>query len=178
MKKVFMLAMVAFMTLAVTQKAQAIEDPNPKGTLIVGVRGGVYPGFGGNVVADYTLINSWWKGHFTVGAYAGYNTRAYHWTYYTSRYSNIAVMPRATYGLNITDKFEVHAGVMLGMNFQLDRWVYDSPGISNESYSHFYFAHGEVVGARYMFTDKIGAEVELVYSGYQSYFNAGLTFKL
>ena len=42
MKKVFMLAMVAFMTLAVSQKAQAIEDPNPKGTLVIGVRGGVY----------------------------------------------------------------------------------------------------------------------------------------
>ena len=37
MKKVFMLALVAFMTLAVSQKAQAIEDPNPKGTLVIGV---------------------------------------------------------------------------------------------------------------------------------------------
>ncbi len=168
----------AVLLFATSFQAKAIEDPNPKGTLVVGVRAGLYPGFGGNVVADYTLINSWWKGHFTVGAYAGYNTRSYHWAYYTSHYSNIAVMPRATYGLNITDKFEVHAGVMLGVNFQLDSWRYDSDNIANERYTHFYFAHGEVVGARYMFTDKIGAEVELVYSGYQSYFNAGLTFKL
>jgi hypothetical protein len=177
MKKVFMLAMVAFMTLAVSQKAQAIEDPNPKGTLVIGVRGGVYPGWGGNVVADYTLINSWWKGHFTVGAYAGYNTRIYHWTTYTSHYSNIAVMPRVTYGLNITKKLEVHAGVMAGVNIQLDRWKYDSPYLTDEKYTHYYFSHGELVGARFMFTEKFGAEVEFIYSGYQSYINAGFTFK-
>ncbi len=177
-----MLAMVAFMTFAVSQKAQAIEDPNPKGTMVIGVRGGFYPGFGGNVVADYTLINSWWKGHFTVGAYAGYNTRSYHYDYtyysYTSRYSNIAVMPRATYGLNLTKKFEVHAGVMLGVNYQIDKWVYDGGYSANETHNHFYFAHGEFAGVRFMFTDKIGVEAEVVYSGYQSYFNAGLTIKL
>ena len=173
-----MLVLVALMTLGVCQKAQAIEDPNPKGTKILGIRAGFYPGFGGNAVLDYTLIDSWWKGHFTVGAYAGYNSRSYHWYDYTSHYSNIAVMPRATYGLNITKQLEVHAGLMVGMNMQLDRWVYDSPNISNSSYTHFYFAHGEVVGARYMFNEKFGAEVELVYSGYQSYLNAGVTLKL
>ncbi|MBR5651261.1 MAG: hypothetical protein IKX38_03095 [Bacteroidales bacterium] len=177
MKKIFMLALVALMTLAMGQKAQAIENPNPKGTLVIGLRGGYYPGYGANVVADYTLVDHWWKGHFTVGAYAGYNARSYHWTYYTSRYSNIAIMPRVSYGLNITKQFEVHAGVMLGVNMQLDRWVYDSPNIDNERYTYFNFAHGEFVGARYFFTEKFGAEVELVYSGYQSYFNAGVTFK-
>lgn len=178
MKKVFMLALVAVMTLGVCQKAQAIEDPNAKGTLVIGVRGGIYPGFGGNVVADYTLINKWWKGHFTVGAYAGYNTRTYHWVTYTSHYSNIAIMPRATYGLNLTKSLEVHAGVMLGMNIQLDTWRYDSEYLTDERYTHYYFSHGELLGARYMFTPKFGAEVEFVYSGYQSYINAGVTIKL
>ena len=178
MKKVFMLVLVAMMTLGVCQQAQAIENPNAKGSSVLGIHAGYYPGFGFNATYDYTLINSWWKGHFTVGAYAGYNNRSYHWSYYTSHYSNIAVMPRATYGLNITKQLEVHAGLMVGLNLQLDRWTYDSPNISNESYTHTYFSHGEVVGARYMFNEKFGAEVELVYSGYQSYFNAGVTLKL
>lgn len=178
MKKVFMLVLVALMTLGVCQKAQAIEDPNPKGTMIIGIRGGLYPGFGANVVGDYTLVDSWWKGHFTVGAYAGYNSRSYHWSYYTSHYSNFAVMPRATYGLNITKQFEVHAGLMAGFNFQLDRWVYDSPNIDNDSHTSFHFTYAELAGVRYMFNEKFGAEVELVYSGYMSYFNAGVTIKL
>ena len=87
-------------------------------------------------------------------------------------------MPRVTYGLNLTNQFEVHVGVMTGLNVQLDRWVYNSPYIDNANYTHYYFAHGEVVGARYMFSSKIGVEAELVYSGYQSYFNAGVTIKL
>lgn len=182
MKKVFMLAMVAIMTLAVSQKAQAIEDPNPKGTFVLGIRGGLYPGFGANVVADYTLVDSWWKGHFTVGAYAGFNNRHYHYDYsyyaYRSNYMNFAVMPRVTYGLNITKQFEVHVGVMAGMNFQVNKWVYDGGYADTETYSHFYFSHGEAVGARYMFSEKFGAEVEFVYSGYQSYLNAGITLKL
>jgi len=161
-----MLAMVAFMTLAVSQKAQAIEDPNPKGTIVIGVRGGVLPGFGGNVVADYTLINSWWKGHFTVGAYAGYN-----YSHILYNVSNVSVMPRATYGLNITDKFEVHAGVMAGYCFR--HWHESVVVDPNEHH----FAHGELAGVRYMFTDNIGAEAELIYTGYMNYFNVGLTFK-
>ncbi len=177
-----MLAMVAFMTLAVSQKAQAIEDPNPKGTLVIGVRGGGLPRFGGNVVADYTLINSWWKGHFTVGAYAGFNIRSYHYNEllynYTSRDMHFAVMPRATYGLNITKKFEVHAGVMLGADIELDRWKYENGYSDPVSHTYYHFDHGEFVGARYMFTDKIGVEAEVIYSFYQTYFNAGLTIKL
>lgn len=177
MKKVLLLSAFAFLMFATSFKAQAIEDPNPKGTMVIGIRAGFLPGFGGNVVGDYTLVDSWWKGHFTVGGYAGFNTRIYNWGNYSSHYSNIAVMPRATYGLNITKSFEVHAGVMLGVNFQLDRWVYNSTTLPNETYNHWYFSHGELVGARFMFTNSFGAEVEFIYSGYQSYLNAGITLK-
>jgi opacity protein-like surface antigen len=177
-----MLAMVAFMTLAVSQKAQAIEDPNPKGTIVIGVRGGVLPGFGGNVVADYTLINSWWKGHFTVGAYAGFNSRHHHEDFitysYRSNFMNFAVMPRATYGLNITDKFEVHAGVMLGVNYQINTWKYDNSFSEDVTHTYVNFAHGELAGVRYMFTDNIGVEAEFIWTTYQNYFNVGLTIKL
>ena len=166
-----MLAMVAFMTFAMSQKAQAIEDPNPKGTLVIGIRGGLYPGFGANVVGDYTLVDSWWKGHFTVGAYAGFNSRTYGYESYHWTYANFAVMPRVTYGLNITKDFEAHAGVMAGMCFT--HW----PSNYYDNNNEFHFIHGELIGARYMFTEKFGAEVELIYTGYMSYLNAGLTLK-
>ena len=177
--------MVAFMTLAVSQKAQAIEDPNAKGTLTIGARAGFYPGWGANVVGDYTLINHWWKGHFTVGGYAGFNTRAWHYDYltstYTERWTNFAVMPRATYGLNITKDFEVHAGLMLGVAYH--RWTYHW---DNEAYTNVYepgadwsFIQGEVIGCRYFFTPKFGVEAEINYfwPSYMTYFNAGVTFK-
>ncbi len=185
MKKVFMLVMVAFMTLAMSQKAQAIEDPNPKGTFVLGARAGFYPGWGSNVVGDYTLINNWWKGHFTVGGYVGFNTRAWHHDYvgstYVERWTNFAVMPRATYGLNITKDFEVHAGFMMGVAYH--RWTYHW---DNEVYNNVYepgedwnFIQAEVVGCRYYFTPNFGVEAEVNYfwPGYQTYFNVGLSFK-
>ena len=46
MKRVIMLAMVAFMTLAMSQKTYAIEDPNPKGTVAIGAHVGFLPGIG------------------------------------------------------------------------------------------------------------------------------------
>lgn len=182
MKKVFMLVMVAFMTLAVSQEAKAIGNPNPKGTSVLGIHAGYYPGFGANVTYDYTLIDSWWKGHFTVGAYAGYNMRTYRYTYYRDRWTNFAAMPRVTYGLNLTKDFEVHVGVMLGIAYH--RWSYDwDDGYYYDDDDYYYgsswhFSHGEIIGARYYFTPKIGVEVELNYSGYMSWFNAGVTIKL
>lgn len=186
MKKVFMLLMVAFMTLAVSQTAQAIENPNPKGSSVVGIHGGYYPGFGANVTYDYTLIDSWWKGHFTVGAFVGFNTRAWHYDGYyydyTERWMNFGVMPRATYGLNITKDFEVHAGVMLGVAMRHYSYTYDYhyEGYHGDydPYNDWGFCHGEVLGARYYFTPKIGVEVEMNYSSYMSWLNAGLTIKL
>ena len=186
MKKVFMLVMVALMTLGMSQKAQAIEDPNPKGTLVLGARAGFVPGFGANIVGDYTLVNKWWKGHFTVGGYAGFNTRAWRYAYntvnYRERWTNFALMPRATYGLNITDNFEVHAGVMLGIAFH--RWTYHwDNDIYNDVYkpgSSWSFIQSEVIGCRYYFTPKFGVEAEINYfwPGYQTYFNVGLSFRL
>ena len=162
-----MLVMVAFMTLAMSQTAQAIENPNPKGTSVLGLHAGYYPGFGANATFDYTLVDSWWKGHFTVGGYGGFNMRPY--VGYDYHYSNFAVMPRVTYGLNITKEFEVHAGVMAGVAFQT--W-------SGAERLYSYFTHGEIVGARYYFTPKFGAEVEMNYTGYMSWFNVGVTIKL
>ena len=184
MKKVFLLAMVAFMTFAMSQEAQAIEDPNPQGTVVIGARAGLFYGYGANFVADYTLVDYWWKGHFTVGAYAGFNWNPNPYIEHTdARYGfwNWALMPRATYGLNITDDFEVHLGVMAGFCFQ--RW----PSQYVQEPNRFLFTHGELAGVRYMFTDNFGVEAEVIYSsnfgvhGYDpygmSYFNVGVTYK-
>jgi len=183
MKKVVLLVLVAFMTLAVCPKAQAIEDPNPTGTLVVGARAGIFYGYGANFVADYTVVDYWWMGHFTVGAYTGFNwnPNPYFDELNETRYGfwNWALMPRATYGLNITDDFEVHAGVMAG--FCVQRWPrYDDP-------NRVLFTHGEFAGVRYLFTDNFGVEAEIIYSsnfgahGYDpygmSYFNVGFTYR-
>lgn len=173
MKKVFMLVMVALMTLGVSQKAQAIEDPNPIGTLVVGVRCNMEPGYhyfgaGANIVGDYTLIDHWWIGHLTVGGFIGSNFNTLHM-------SHFAFMPRVTYGLNITNDFEVHAALMLGLgvrHLSLKHYPEDY------DYNRVYFAHGELLGCRYYFTPNIGVEAEMGYTYTMGYFNVGVTFRL
>ena len=170
MKKVFMLVMVALMTLGVSQKAQAIEDPNRKGTTVIGVRCNMEPGYhyfgvGANIVGDYTLIDHWWIGHFTVGGYIGSN--------FYSHMSHFTFMPRATYGLNITDDFEVHVAVMTGLGVR-----HLSPKYYSTDYRRVYFAHGELAGCRYYFTPNIGVDAEVGYVYTMGYFNVGLSIKL
>lgn len=170
MKRVLLLSAVAFLMLATSFKAQAIEDPNPKGTLVLGIRCNMEPGYhyfavGANVVGDYTLINHWWKGHFTVGGYIGSN--------FYSHTAHFTFMPRATYGLNITNDFEVHVGVMTGLGVR-----HLSSDYYTDGYQRVYFSHGEVAGCRYFFTPNIGVEAEVGYVYTMGYFNVGLSIKL
>ena len=181
MKKVIMLVMVAIMTLAVSQKAQAIEDPNRKGTTVIGLRAGFLPGFGSSATVDITAVNNWWKGHFAVGAYAGFNVNNFNrYNDYRDYYVHFGIMPRASYGLNITRDFEVHAGVMMGAAMWQHTYKYldnGHGGFENHSESHWNFCHSEFVGARYYFTPNFGVEAEANYSNYMSYLNVGFTFR-
>ena len=176
MKRVLLLSAVAFLMLATSFKAQAIEDPNPKGTLVLGAQAGFLPGIGASLFGDYVLVDSWWKGHFTVGgellyrhygrAVAGYDYR------YT--YNDFAVAARATYGLNITPKFEVHVGVLTGVGFSRWGWRYEGEH-AHESYVGF--CYGGLTGVRYFFTESFGVTAEVQYTGYGTYTNAGVVFK-
>ena len=167
-----MLAMVAFMTLAVCPKAHAIEDPNPKGTVVVGAHVGFLPGIGGSAFGDFVLVDSWWKGHFTVGAELLYRHRGRHFDGYNYGYNEFAIAPRACYGLNITDKFEVHAGLIAG--FGISSW-HDTFDGTKGVYPGFCW--GGVAGLRYFFTKNFGVSTEFQYTGYGPYTNVGVAFK-
>jgi len=166
MKKIIAILAVAIIGLSSAFSAKAIEDQWSKGTMVVGGMAGFYPGIGGALTGDYVLVDSWWMGHFTVGAQINFR----HWNvapgYYS--YNDLAVAPRATYGLNISDKFEVHAGVMAGLGV---RFWSDGTG------TYPGLCYGGLAGARFFFTENFGAVAELNYSGYGPYLNAGVAYK-
>ena len=169
MKKVFMLMMVALMTIGVSQKAQAIEDPNPKGTVVLGAQVGFLPGIGCSVFGDYVLVDSWWKGHFTVGGeflYSHYGRRILD-SDYKLIFNDFGFATRTTYGLNIISSLEVHAGILLGVG--LSTW-----GNHN---SQVGFCYGGLAGVRYFFTNQFGATAEFQFTSYGTYTNVGVVFK-
>jgi len=161
MKKLFATLLVLAAAMAITPySAKAIEDPFEKGTLIFGAQAGYYPYFGGTVYGDCVLVDSWWKGHFTAGAQIGLMG------YNGFKHSYLSVTPRATYGLNITDKFEVHAGVLFGLGAYLAHGAKD-----------LYFCYGGLTGLRLFFTESLALSAEVNYTGFNPYFNVGLAFK-
>ncbi len=173
MKKIVAILAAAVIGMSLlAPKANAIEDQWSKGTMVAGAMVGFYPGIGGSITGDYVLIDSWWKGHFTVGAQINFRTWSY--TSYLT-YNDLAVAPRATYGLNITDKFEVHAGVMAGLGVHFYNW---KEAIYNDGTTRYLgLCYGGLAGIRFFFSENFGLQAELNYSGYGPYANVGIAYK-
>lgn len=185
--KGLLVAAVAAMMCFGAQNASAIEAPNHEGDFNLNVMGGCLTGYakelglGASVSGDYVLINSWWKGHFTVGGFVDYNTTKIadddYWNVY---YNNFSIMARATYGLNITDKFEVHAGAMSGPVFYSAKWKKEKDGSSWEPSDDksTNFDGAFVAGCRYFFTDSFAVTSELIEGiEHHTLFNVGVSFK-
>ncbi len=177
--------------LSASFQASAIEEPDPVHTSTVSAYLGMSPGVGVNVAADYVIVNNWWKGHFTVGGYAGFfnskDTESVSVSGVTiqnkNRDFNFAVMPRATYGLNINDSFEVHAGTMMGLLFDYTKTrgsvsssVADVSGNEKKSEVDLNVAYAEIIGCRYYLTDNFGVSAELGV-GNVSYLNLGFSYR-
>ena len=184
MKKFYLFSLIAAM-FAMSFNALAIENPYPKGTFIGSAHFGFYPGIGANIAGDYVIEDSWWEGHFTLGGYIGFNTRHYEYVYldegYYDRWTNFAIMPRATYGINISQKFEAHIGLMLGYCYSANYWEWKNVEYhynGDDSWKHHGFEYGAVLGCRYQFTNSFAGDFELNYTPHMSYINIGVAFKL
>lgn len=172
MKKIVAILAVAVLAMSAAFSAKAIEDPWVKGTKVAGVQVGFLPGIGGSAYFDYVLVDSWWKGHFTVGGEILYRHWSTGYSDYVYNYNDFGFAPRATYGLNITNQFEVHAGVLAGIGVSTWGW-------SDEHHkeSSFGLCYGGLAGIRYFFTDSFALSAEVQYSGYGQYANVGVAFK-
>ena len=163
MKKILSIIAVSAVALFAAVNASAIDHQDSNGTVKIGVRSGFYPGIGANASADVVIFDNWWKGHFTVGGYLGYDSIL------KTSYAAYAFLPRATYGLNITRHFEVHVGAMTGLLWNVNA---KTPG----------WSYGALVGCDYFFNNFFGLTAELCYGESTNsyslpYANAGLVFK-
>ena len=70
--------------------------------------------------------------------------------------------------MNITDRFEVHAGALLGLGF------YKTEGMAHPEYG---FAWGGLMGLRFFFTENLAGSFEMQYTGYSPILNLGVAFK-
>jgi hypothetical protein len=92
---------------------------------------------------------------------------------YDFAWNNIGLGVRGMYHFNFLKNLDTYAGLTLGYVIQ----SFDGGGYSGSGYDGAsFFLFGTHVGARYFFTDKIGAYLELGYSGLQ-FASLGLSVK-
>jgi opacity protein-like surface antigen len=185
--KGLLVAAAAAMLCFGAQNASAIESPNHEGDFFLNIQGGMFSeyngGLGASVSGDYVLVNSWWKGHFTIGGFVGTSTSKDEYKIngqkvYDERFTNFSIMARATYGLNITDRFEVHACAMTGPVFHSWKYKYESGTTVDHADDHeFIFSGAGVAGIHFMLSDAFALTSEFIGGPHQTYFNAGISFK-
>ena len=162
MKRFGKILMVAAMAIVSYSASAELAPQWSKGTVLVNANAGVLDA-GGDVSVDVVLVDSWWKGHFTVGGEMDFSTPS-------KDKVAFGLTPRATYGLNITEKFEVHATVGLGIG----AWTYDD-GTTKKDES--FIMYNEMVGCRFFLLDKLALFSEIGYSYNFSYYRLGLSLK-
>lgn len=137
--------LASLLAMFVNFNANALGSPLGKGTISATAALGFQPGMGASLSSEYVLVDSWWEGHFAVGL--GIQTVAI-----SSEGLNYSILPKATYGIFLTDAIEVHAGIQLGFGHNKNR--------GNG------FAYGGLLGGRYFFNDTMAAGLELNYTGW------------
>ena len=171
MKKIFTILAVAALSLLTTQKAAAIEDPDPAGTINAGLNFSL-SGLGANAFGEYIIKDNLWIGHLAAGANLGY-MRIKDWypvtdideyfnvTYTTVKYPvhQFFLIPRVTYGINLTKKLEVHAGIQIGGG--VEKIGEAAPEDAHPGHVRGFFCFGFINGVRYRFSDRFAAQFEL-----------------
>ena len=166
MKRFGKFVMIAALAMVSYSASADLEPQWSKGTVIANAGIGVAP-FGGTISVDYVLVDEWWKGHFTVGGEFDFSVPYKHET-------AIGVTPRATYGLNITPEFEVHAMVATG--FGMRSWKYWN-GEEDVKTTDSFILWEDYVGCRYFFVDNLAVYAEIGYANWFPALRAGISFK-
>ncbi len=180
MKKINVLLFALFSSLAIATQAQTFNKGDKVLNIGIGL-GSVYglSGFGSSVPPlsasfEVGITDKVGIGRFGVGGIFGYSSYKYNSGFTTSNFtsSHILIGARGLYHFDLdVEKLDLYGGIMLGYNIVS---YSDSFGTSN-LFTGSGVVGGIFGGARYMFSEKIGAFGELGYS--IAWLNLGLTVK-
>ncbi len=127
-----------------------------------------------SISGDYAITDE-----FTAGGYLGYYSSSTESFGYTFNYSYTIIGVRGTYHREFVENLDTYGGAMLGYNVgtsSVDEPAGANPAFSPQAQSVGGIAYSFLIGARYHFTDNIGAFAELGYG--ISYLSLGLTYRI
>ena len=175
-KKVFLAALALIGSVSLANAQEVFH----KGTTAINAGIGLGSYYSGitipplSVSLDYgvadNLINGN-NGSISVGGFAGYTATSHTYGAYKSTFSYIALGGRGAFHYQFAPKLDTYAGLMVS---------YDIVSSNYDAFSNYikssHIDWSLFLGARYFFTEKIGAFAELGYGFYN--LNLGVTFKL
>lgn len=187
-------ALLIAASLPVASHAQSFQEGDNVLGVGVGLLGGYSVGWSGNGVSQSPAINLHFDhgmgdlgpGVWGLGGYVGYKTIGYKSKYfnyydYDYRYTYLVIGARGTWHYNEWhgDKWDTYGGIMLAyrsITFK-DNTDYGPYGYLNTyTYSGSGMGFSGFLGARYYFSDKVGAYGELGYG--LTTLQVGLSVKL
>lgn len=195
MKKLLFFAVALLATFQMMQ-AQNLETGSSLINFGIGVGGhyGVYNSYTSQTPAiglsyDYGFKEGVGPGLITLGGYVGFKKLTYKSSdyydygynqnfYYKWTWTYFIVGARGTYQYSVSDKFDVYGGLLLSMNFSSFKNESNDPYWNNYNYNYGGSNLGLTAfcGARYGFTENLGAFAELGYG--ISYLTLGIGYKL
>lgn len=176
MKKLFISAIVLLFTIVLTNEAQAQKFQQGQIDLNLGVGLGATFGTGDiglplSLSLDYGINDN-----ISIGGYVGYAGSNENLPFVGEiSYTYLIVGARGAYHFDVTENLDTYAGLLLGYNISsvsIENSIAGAP----ERDAGGGFTYSIFAGARYHFTDKIGAFGEIGYG--ISVLNLGLTVKL
>jgi hypothetical protein len=118
------------------------------------------------------------KGSIGVGGYLGYSSYKYSYAGFgyneSWKYSNFIIGARGVFHYPLVNKLDTYTGLMLGFNIASSKWTGTGTETSHASSGGVVGAW--FVGARYYFSNKFAAMLELGYG--ITYLNIGIALKL
>ncbi len=166
MKKIFgVLGLAAAMLFFSNDKANAQYGGQGQIDVNVGIGVASYLSSGATsslmpigVSAEYGINDN-----VSVGGFLGYSSADYDYGFWKVGYSYTLIGARAAYHKEFVDNFDTYGGILIGYNMINANMDPDPGPPFNSVLTQSYLLYGGFIGARYHFTDMIGAHLELGY---------------
>lgn len=190
MKKLLCTLFLAVIAISMAPNSSALEDPDPKGSLIgsamigpkfiFGIHSHINICLDPSIMLDYVITDKLGPGHLAAGAGLG--------VYYFSKIQldfgdiqkklGLYLTPRVYYGLNITDKLEAHAGVSMGAGLVRNQVYYTNGTTKYDHPYSFKFSIGPLLGVRYYIKEELGLTAEIQTHDFAPIIGVGVSYFL
>ena len=184
MKKLMIILTVALASMMMSNTYAALPELTSqafaKGDMVGSLSVGYGWGFSQRLALEYGVADGWLDGRASLGVGGAIGNCFSSYSYWGVGYTQdqLGLTANCAFHYQFIDKLDTYVQIGLGLGYAFYSWTDSS---LNDYYgsaydNHIFFDFTSCLGARYYFTPKFGANLELGYTA-GSYIMAGVTLK-